>query len=46
MVGVMLISAVIKDYTPYVGAIVKIKCSGKACEAEILTISGKVYLVL
>ena len=41
-VGVMPISAVVKDYTPYVGAIVKMRWRGKKLyEAEILKISGK-----
>ena len=36
MVGVMPISVVMKDYTPYVGAVVKMKWRGKkACEAEM-----------
>lgn len=44
MVGVMPISAVMKDYTPYVGAVVKMKWRGKkAYEAEILKISGKLF---
>ena len=42
MVGVMPISAVMKDYTPQVGAVVKMKWRGKQVyEAEILKISGK-----
>lgn len=52
MVGVMPISAVMKDYTPQVGAVVKMKWRGKQVyEAEILKISGKlepvtIYFIL
>lgn len=41
-VGVMPISAVMEDYTPYSGAIVKMRWRGKKLyDAEILKISGK-----
>ena len=41
-VGVMPISMVMQDYTPYAGAIVKMRWRGKKLyDAEILKILGK-----